>query len=123
MIVEVLNDDLEISCQFARGTSALGCIVDLQFTNGTKISRNVSLTCKQEQNQVQCSATISFEISTVGNFSVSVYSWEANSQISTHRVFYREFDSNITEVLKVNNSNVPRQIITITGTQHAPLFI
>ena len=99
VVVKRQNEELTVSCLFAKGTSVLGCRIELVFSAGEVLSQNVSLSDSCRNSLVQdyhesCSVTELFNLTELlsighGNFSIAVYSWEVDQSIN--RVFFRDF--------------------------------
>ena len=90
--VSVEDEDIVVVCQFANGTTANGCKVEiLSLKNVSIISRFVSFKCTFKHSTL-CSVNTSFsksELDGFSNFTIVVYDWEKDG--STTRVFSTEF--------------------------------
>ena len=119
--LENMEEMFVVTCLFAQGATSLGCHIEVAFSNGVYLLKNVSVpdSCRTWIQQQPCSATTSFsvhELSNLGNFSLSVYDLELDR--ASNKLFYREFQEivEITPATSIVNNSSKSTLTTVAVT-------
>ncbi len=110
MSVSKEGNVLKVTCRFARGATALGCMLILESGSGTvSLERHLSLSNDTDCTTTQCSVHSIFDLSSlliVGNISVIVFGSEESVLNNGHiREFRVEVSYLRTEIMNSTSSN------------------